>query len=130
MDFFIGLTLLTPLGARAVIGGLVRRGYQVTIAQPEPPGHFLTLRVSNDTSGDDDGYEVEDEDEDAYGPEVLDGTHAALKQILHEAETKYFSYVIFAGVVVAVWGGGNVKLVPDPPKGKTVFDHLASEEQG
>jgi hypothetical protein len=120
MDFFIGLTLLTPKGADAVIGGLVRRGYQVANAQNEHMGQFLTLRVSNDTSDDDE--------EDEYGPEVLEGIHAALKEILSEAQTKYFSYVIFAGVVVATWGDGNLKLVPDPPKGKTVFDHLEGGE--
>jgi len=128
MDFFIGLTLLTPKGADAVIGGLVRRGYQVAMAQTEPTGQFLTLRVSNDT-GEDDENEDDEEYEEGYGPEVLEGIHAALKQILHETETKYFSYVVFAGVVVAAWGEGNLKLVPDPPKGgKTVFDHLASGE--
>jgi hypothetical protein len=124
MDFFIGLTLLTPLGANAVIGGLVRQGYQVAMAT-EPMGQFLTLRVSNDTSEDDE--DEDGEDEEGYGPEVLEGIHAALKKILYETETKYFSYVVFAGVVVAAWGEGNLKLVPDPPKGKTVFDHLEGE---
>jgi len=125
MDFFIGITLLTPKGADAVISGLVRKGYQVARAQPEPMGHFLTLKVSNDTSDEDD-----DDDDLEYGPEVLVGLQEDLKQILSEAESQFFSYVIFTGIVVATWGKGNLQLapdLPDLPKGKTVFDHLDSE---
>jgi hypothetical protein len=122
MDIYIGLTLLTPLGADAVIGGLVRRGYQVAPAQlDEPMGQFLTLRVSNDTDDDDDGSEE-------YGPEVLGGIHTALKEVLQASDSKFFSYVIFAGDVVSVWAEGNLKLAPEVPKGKTMFDHLASGE--
>jgi hypothetical protein len=136
MDFFVGVTLLAPSSADQLIGGLVKRGFNVALAQEGFHGHQLVaLRVS-DADPDNEGVagtyddELEDESVDnsdhEYAPEDLDLVKAALVQTLNEYQLKYFSYVVISGDAIASWAPGNLDLAPKQ-ESDTLFEHVTGD---
>ena len=115
MDFFVFVTLLTPKAADSVIGGLVRRNFEVQLATTEyNPAQLLALMVDDNR------------DEHVTTEESLSGMEQALKDVLAEASAKYHSYVIVEDTGSNVeWGRGNLDadLIQEAAP-KTIFDHV------
>lgn len=135
MDFFVGVTLLAPSSADQLIGGLVKRGFNVALAQDGFHGtQLVALRVSdahptpNDDEDEDENYDDESVDNSRYEytPGDLDLIKAALVQTLNEYQIKYFSYVVIAGDAIVSWAHGNLDLAPKQ-ESDTLFEHVTGD---
>jgi hypothetical protein len=126
MEFFVCITLLTPMAADQVIAGLVKRGFNVALAEADFHGHQLVVLTVSDAHPADDG---EDYEEYEYEATDLDLVKAAIVQTITEYQIKHFSYVIISGNAVMTWAAGNLDLATRATKQdpQTLFEHVTGE---